>query len=299
MSVMHSIGYRLHPERPRAFGVKGRPGFRFASAASALADRPVQRLPVVLACALLLWCAVLVGLGFFLRISPGEPSRPLEAQIVELPAEGLAGGGGGSSAGGESARVPAKRISPAVKTAPRKHRTAAPKTVEEADEPVPPSRNLNVPEPPKVKPNDQPPAATSTSSVNAGGSMASGGGGSGGSGGSGTGIGGGTGSGVGEGSGSGAGGGFGSGGTGPRVTYAPVPTIPDDMRDEVMQAVAVARFEVKRDGRVLVSLVTPTDFDRLNDIILEKLRQWRFSPAVRNGVAIDSEAQVRLLITVQ
>jgi periplasmic protein TonB len=111
----------------------------------------------------------------------------------------------------------------------------------------------------------------------------------------------GTGAGVGTGAGSsaGAGGGFGSGGSGPEPTYAPAPTIPDDMRDEVMEAVAVARFRVSSTGEVVVSLTKPTDYSRLNDVILQTLRTWRFHPASRNGVAIDSDAQIRLLITVQ
>ena len=83
------------------------------------------------------------------------------------------------------------------------------------------------------------------------------------------------------------------------MIYSPAPTIPDDMRDEVLEAVAVARFQVSSNGNFVVSLTKPTDFSRLNDIILETLRTWRFHPASRNGVAIDSDAQIRLLITVQ
>ena len=120
-----------------------------------------------------------------------------------------------------------------------------------------------------------------------------------GEGGIGNGTGTGAGNGVGAGSGTGAGGGFGSGGNGPEPIYAPAPTIPDDMRDEVLEAVAVARFQVSSNGDFVVSLTKPTDFSRLNDIILETLRTWRFHPASRNGVAIDSDAQIRLLITVQ
>jgi protein TonB len=71
------------------------------------------------------------------------------------------------------------------------------------------------------------------------------------------------------------------------------------MRDEVLEAVAVAHFRVLHDGRAIVSLAKPTDFSRLNDIILDTLREWRFHPAMNKGVAVDSEAEVRLLITVQ
>jgi outer membrane biosynthesis protein TonB len=99
----------------------------------------------------------------------------------------------------------------------------------------------------------------------------------------------------------GAGGGIGSGngGDGPRAIYAPVPSIPDDMRDELMRATAIARFKVSHDGKATVVLLSATDFSELNDIILGTLRKWRFLPATRNGVAVDSEADVRLLISVR
>ena len=71
------------------------------------------------------------------------------------------------------------------------------------------------------------------------------------------------------------------------------------MRDEVMQATAVARFHVAPDGSATVALLTPTDFAALDQLILDTLSHWRFQPAVRDGVAIESDAEVRLRITVQ
>jgi Gram-negative bacterial TonB protein C-terminal len=107
------------------------------------------------------------------------------------------------------------------------------------------------------------------------------------------------GSGASIGPGTGKGTGFGNGGDRPRAIYAPVPSIPDDMRDELMQATAVARFKVSHDGRATVVLLSETDFSELNDIIIDTLRKWRFLPATKDGVAVDSEADVRLLISVR
>jgi hypothetical protein len=61
----------------------------------------------------------------------------------------------------------------------------------------------------------------------------------------------------------------------------------------------VARFEVSHDGTVTVTLLTTTDYSKLHDAILNTLRQWRFLSAIKDGVAIDSEAEVRLLISVK
>ncbi|HUN57710.1 MAG TPA: energy transducer TonB [Candidatus Binataceae bacterium] len=90
-----------------------------------------------------------------------------------------------------------------------------------------------------------------------------------------------------------------AGGRSARPIYAPLPNIPDDMRDEVMQATAIARFHIARDGSVTVSLIARTDFAELDQLILDDLSHWRFEPAVRDGVAVESNAEIRLRITVQ
>jgi protein TonB len=81
--------------------------------------------------------------------------------------------------------------------------------------------------------------------------------------------------------------------------FAPVPSIPDDLRDEVLQTEAMAHFTVSYDGTVAVALTQPTNNPRLNQILLDTLKQWRFFPAVKGGVAIDSAFDVRIPITVQ
>lgn len=86
---------------------------------------------------------------------------------------------------------------------------------------------------------------------------------------------------------------------GARALYAPVPQIPDDLRENVFSAVAIAHFVVDREGHVQVTLVKPTPNPRLNHVILESLRTWKFFPAVKDGVAIASEFDVRIPIAVQ
>ncbi|HKV54485.1 MAG TPA: TonB family protein, partial [Candidatus Binataceae bacterium] len=105
--------------------------------------------------------------------------------------------------------------------------------------------------------------------------------------------------GVAGGHGSGAGAGIGSDSGGARAIFAPTPTIPDDMREQPFEAVAVAHFKVTFDGQVQVSLTTPTENPRLNEILLDALKQWRFFPAMKSGVPVDSQFDVRIPITVQ
>jgi periplasmic protein TonB len=97
----------------------------------------------------------------------------------------------------------------------------------------------------------------------------------------------------------GSGGGLGNDASGARAIYAPTPTIPDDLREDVFQAIAVAHFKVSPDGTVEVTLAQATPNPRLNQILLNTLRQWKFFPAMRDGIAINSEFDVRIPITVQ
>jgi protein TonB len=101
------------------------------------------------------------------------------------------------------------------------------------------------------------------------------------------------------GTGVGNGAGLGNDASGARAIYAPTPTIPDDLRENVFEAVAVAHFKVSPDGAVEVTLAQPTPNPRLNQILLNTLRQWKFFPAMRDGIAINSEFDVRIPITVE
>jgi protein TonB len=75
--------------------------------------------------------------------------------------------------------------------------------------------------------------------------------------------------------------------------------IPDDLREDVIDTEAVAKFKVTADGIVEVSLAKPTPNPRLNQLLLETLQQWKFFPATRDGIAIDAAFEVRIPITVR
>jgi len=80
--------------------------------------------------------------------------------------------------------------------------------------------------------------------------------------------------------------------------FAPQPQIPDDLREDVLQTEAIALFTVSPDGDVAVGLTKATDNPRLNRVLLDALRRWKFFPAIRNGVAINSTVEVRIPISV-
>ncbi len=88
--------------------------------------------------------------------------------------------------------------------------------------------------------------------------------------------------------------GSGSSSSGARAIYAPLPKIPDDMRDNPFKAVAIARFVVSADGDASVTLVQPTPYPRLNELLLQALKNWRFFPAVEHGKPVASTFEIRI-----
>lgn len=74
----------------------------------------------------------------------------------------------------------------------------------------------------------------------------------------------------------------------------PLPSIPDDLRELAYQAVAIARFVIHTDGSVSVELIKPTQYPRLNQILVETLRSWRFFPAIQDGHPIETQQDIRV-----
>jgi protein TonB len=241
--------------------------------ASPYLDEPNRRLVWTLPMAVLIWLALLIGFSRMLELTaptPPEPA-PVEARLVELPPEVGALQGGPAPAAAAKPQpavvkpVPIVRPRPVIHTRPRvKLKTVAP--------PVMPSETGT------AKSEPSPPEAPSSGATTA--THAEGGG-------------------VPGGTGAGSGSGLGSDTAGARALYQPVPEIPDDLREDALETVAIAHFKVGYDGQVDVTLVKPTSNPELNQILMDTLKQWRFFPATRNGVAIASEFDLRIPITVQ
>jgi protein TonB len=93
--------------------------------------------------------------------------------------------------------------------------------------------------------------------------------------------------------------GLGTSSVGARAIYAPAPEIPEDLREDVFEAEALARFRVDDDGHATVELVKGTSNPRLNRILLDALQAWRFAPAIDRGIKVSSEFDVRIPIAVR
>jgi periplasmic protein TonB len=229
-------------------------------------DEPGRRLIWTLPMALLIWLALLIGFSRMLELTAPPPPdlKPVEARIVELPPEG-------GLQGGPAPAAPAKPKPSVVKPSPVIHHVA-------------PHPHIKVKSAaPPIAPSETGPAKSEAPPGESSGSVATPP----------------AGSGVTGGSGAGSGAGLGSDTAGAHAIYAPTPTIPDDLREDALNAVAIAHFKVGYDGQVEVTLAKPTSNPELNQILLDTLKQWKFFPAMRNGVAIPSEFDVRIPVSVE
>ncbi|MGA7763191.1 MAG: hypothetical protein WCA59_15710 [Candidatus Binataceae bacterium] len=238
--------------------------------ASPFLDEPWRRLAWITPLSIAIWAGVLLGFAMVLKqTAPPLPElKPIEARIVELPPPVGGLQGGPAAAPHPVAPAPPK---------PKPHVEVRRKVIPLAH----PHKERIIPEAPpsfagtrKEAPAES--SASTKSATTAGSTESSGapqekGGGS----------------------------GLGSDSLGARAIYSPVPKIPDELREVAFEAVAVAHFEVSYDGSVKVMLSKPTSDPRLNQILLSTLEQWRFFPAMKGGVAIDSAFDVRIPVSVQ
>ena len=86
--------------------------------------------------------------------------------------------------------------------------------------------------------------------------------------------------------------------SGARAIVRPMPKIPDDLREETLNAKALARFHIAVDGNVTVELAKATPNPRLNRILLDTLKTWRFTPAIKDGIPAASTEEIAININV-
>ncbi len=86
---------------------------------------------------------------------------------------------------------------------------------------------------------------------------------------------------------------------GARALYQPKPTLPEDLRDETIHSVVMARFHIDSNGNATVNLTQAAANPRVNQLILNTLKTWRFFPAIQGGKPVASVQDVKVAIDVE
>lgn len=83
-------------------------------------------------------------------------------------------------------------------------------------------------------------------------------------------------------------------------TFAPPPTIPDDLRQDALDKTFVAEFLVGPDGVPSeVKVAQSTGIKELDDVALGTARQWRFKPATVDGRGVESRVRLKIEFSVE
>lgn len=78
-----------------------------------------------------------------------------------------------------------------------------------------------------------------------------------------------------------------------RVTVSP--KYPINLKANRVTGQVLTRFIINEEGDVISPTVLKSDNRNFNDNVIEALRQWKFSPAERNGEAVRIEARLLFL----
>jgi periplasmic protein TonB len=243
--------------------------------AAVMDDSPQIRIALALVVALIVWIVFLSQFGRWLSTttSAHAPARPIEMRVIELdppkaqeetPVKRTAP----TSITPARTRQPAEthpHVSAQPLTTPVKPSQPDPRSVPSiaSVQPAPAASNpkLAADPPARVAASSSEPSASSTPSATSSGDT--------------------------------------SGDTSAHAMAQPLPELPDDLRDQAYQTVATARFMIHADGSVEVELIKPTSNPRLNQILLETLRKWRFFPAMQAGHPVESRQDIRVHFNVE
>jgi len=85
---------------------------------------------------------------------------------------------------------------------------------------------------------------------------------------------------------------------GPVALYAPSPVIPAYLRDQKLKTSVVIEFLITAQGLVTPRLLESSGTPELDSIALSTVAQWKFKPAAKDNVSIDSKTRLRILFEV-
>ncbi len=86
---------------------------------------------------------------------------------------------------------------------------------------------------------------------------------------------------------------------GAQAIVQPLPVIPDEFRQDAMNEAATARFHIAADGSATAELIKPTQNPRLNRLLLDTLKNWKFFPAMKAGKPVASVEDMVIRVKVK
>ncbi len=72
------------------------------------------------------------------------------------------------------------------------------------------------------------------------------------------------------------------------------PEIPDSLRGEKFRGAVTARFTIQPNGSFTVSLVARSGNSDVDSIVLDALRDWKWNPALKDGVKVRQDREIQV-----
>jgi len=76
--------------------------------------------------------------------------------------------------------------------------------------------------------------------------------------------------------------------------YSPEPEVSAELKEQCCKFACTAKFIIKANGKISVSLLSSSGSTEVDDIALTTLRRWRFKPATLDGSPVDSTRKIRV-----
>ncbi len=86
---------------------------------------------------------------------------------------------------------------------------------------------------------------------------------------------------------------------GPVAIYSPSPIIPPYLRNQELHSSAVIEFNIAASGELAARLVASSGNEELDAIAIRTAKTWRFHPAERDHVPIESKIRLRIVFEIQ
>jgi TonB family protein len=78
------------------------------------------------------------------------------------------------------------------------------------------------------------------------------------------------------------------------IVANPAPVIPSELSEQSFKSCCIARFQIAKDGKFKVKLLSSSGNNDIDDLTLSTLKRWKFHPAMLDGQPVSSTRRIKV-----